>query len=181
MSWWMNHQIQVHSERVQLAIIKASSATPTQSNPIQSQRRSQRSWLQREGTFDHRPNNSRGPQYSSEDVNCIHGNVFTSYELSDSEFEDLEVESSLEVEQVAAEITELMDQQKSIGNAIRTCLSKEYVKASSHCMVKEPLVAACEETPAKRTPKRRGAIGRFFSSVGRAIANVCRYRGPRPM
>ncbi|KAJ4940949.1 hypothetical protein JOQ06_027237 [Pogonophryne albipinna] len=30
MSWWMNHQIQVHSDRVQLAITEASSAPPPQ-------------------------------------------------------------------------------------------------------------------------------------------------------
>ncbi|KAI9529429.1 hypothetical protein NQZ68_011138 [Dissostichus eleginoides] len=55
-------------------------------------------------------------------------------ELSDSELEDLQFESSLEIEQVAGEITQLMAQNQSIGNTIMTCLSKEYVKASIHRM-----------------------------------------------
>lgn len=117
MSCWMNHQLQVHSEKVQLAIIEASAAPPRQSNPIP----------------------------------------------------------------IPTQVPDQMDQQESIGKTTRTCLSKEFVKASSHCMVKQPLVAACEDTPAETTPKRRGAIGRFFSSVGTAITNVCRCRGPRPM
>ncbi|KAK5928709.1 hypothetical protein CesoFtcFv8_000325 [Champsocephalus esox] len=70
----------------------------------------------------------------SEDVSCILGNVLTSYELFDSEFEDLKFESSLEAGQVAGEITELMEQQRSIGSSIKTFLAKEYVKASVHCM-----------------------------------------------
>ncbi|KAK1896848.1 Protein translocase subunit SecA [Dissostichus eleginoides] len=119
-SSWMNHQIQVHSDRVQLALMKDSSVPGEGREP----------WATGPTIFE-------VLDILSEDVNYILCNVLTIYELSDSEFQDLAFESSLEVKQVAAEITELMNKQKSIGNTIRTFLAKEYVKASIHCMVKQ--------------------------------------------
>ncbi|KAI9529420.1 hypothetical protein NQZ68_011128 [Dissostichus eleginoides] len=119
-SSWVNHQIQVHSDRVQLALMKDSSLPGEVREPL-----------------------AIGPtifevlNILSEDVNYIPCNVLTLYDLSDSEFQDLVFESSLEVKQVAAEITELMNKQKKIGNTISTFLAKEYVKASIHCMVKQ--------------------------------------------
>ncbi|KAJ4940951.1 hypothetical protein JOQ06_027239 [Pogonophryne albipinna] len=119
-SSWMNHLIQVHSDRVQLALMKDSSVPGEVREPL-----------------------AIGPtivevlNILSEDVNYILCNVLSFYDLSDSEFQDLAFESSLEVKQVAAEITELMNKHRSIGNTIRTFLAKEYVKASIHCMVKQ--------------------------------------------
>jgi len=131
--------------------------TPTQSNPITTQvpgvfvaevletlvaaavsgpvceETPDKRTLKRRGAIG--PTISKVLNILSEDVNCVLGNVLTSYELYDSEFEDLKFESSLEAGQVAGEITELMEQQRSIGNTIRTFLAKEYVKASIHCMV----------------------------------------------
>ncbi|KAF3853086.1 hypothetical protein F7725_013774 [Dissostichus mawsoni] len=197
MSWWMNHQIQVHSERVQLAVTEARryapprqsnpitiptqvpevlvaevretllaaavsgpvcEETPTQSNPITIPTQVPEVLVAEvwetllaaavsgpvcEETPAKRTPKRRGAigqtiskvlNILAEDVNCILCNVLTSYELSDSEFEDLQFESSLEAGQVAGEITELMEQQKSTGNSIRMFLAKEYVKASIHCM-----------------------------------------------
>ncbi|KAK5905488.1 hypothetical protein CgunFtcFv8_001449 [Champsocephalus gunnari] len=117
-SSWMNHQIQVHRDRVQLALMKDGSVPGEAREP-----------------------SATGPtifevlNILSEDVNYILCNVLTFYDLSDSEFQDLAFESSLEVKQVAAEITELMDKHESVGNTVRTFLAKEYVRASIHCMV----------------------------------------------
>ncbi|KAI4788009.1 hypothetical protein KUCAC02_036121 [Chaenocephalus aceratus] len=68
----------------------------------------------------------------TQEVKCISGPGLG--DLSDSELEDLHFESSLEIEQVAGEITRLMAQNQSIGSSITTCLSKTYVKASIHRM-----------------------------------------------
>ncbi|KAI4787676.1 hypothetical protein KUCAC02_036314 [Chaenocephalus aceratus] len=220
MSWWMSHQIQVHSERVQLAVLKARNApprqsnpitiptqvpevlvaevletlvaaavsgpvceeTPTQSNPIPTQvpkvlvaevletlvaaavsgsvceETPAKRTPKRRGAIG--PTISKVLNILSEDVNCILGNVLTSYELFDSEFEDLKFESSLEAGQVAGEITELMEQQRSIGSSIKTFLAKEYVKASIHRMA--------TQTRRKVLPSRRcSREQRFFTHSGR--------------
>ncbi|KAK1896615.1 DNA replication and repair protein RecF [Dissostichus eleginoides] len=159
MSWWMNHQIQVHSERVQLAVIKARYAPPRQSNPF---------------TIP-----TQVPEVLVAEVRetlvpaAVSGPV---YELSDSEFEDLKFESSLEAGQVAGEITELMEQQKSIGNTIRTFLAKEYVKASIHCMATQ---TRRKFYPAAAAEESRGGWG--ASRGGRRVCVVQKFKDTVPV
>ncbi|KAK5858261.1 hypothetical protein PBY51_002414 [Eleginops maclovinus] len=179
MSWWMDHKIQVHSDRVQQDIIKAISAPPTQSNsftiPTQvpevlvavvreplvapavsgpvCEETPAKEPAKRRGAFV--PTISEVLNVLSKDVNDVLSDVLTSYELSDSEFEDLAFESSLKVEQVAGETIELMDQQKSIGNTIRTLLAMEYVKANIHCMVTQ---TSREYYPLDTAEESRGSL-----------------------